>query len=555
MSRKSLTRVLPPAHAIGRLMLVSVIMGQIAGSAQAQDGYRIAGTVVNTVSGSPLARARVTIYDVRNPRNLSAQITSEDGHFDFTQLPAGKYSLQGEKRGFIGANYEQHEQFSSAIVTGADIDTEHLMLRLAPYAVLSGKVLDEAGEPVRQATVALYREDRRTGIGRTQKIRQDNTDDQGFYEFTPLVGGIYYLSVTAKPWYGMHLPAEKPDNVTDEPRAVDRSLDVAYPMTYYKDATEADDASPIPIRGGDHLQIDLTLNPVPALRLLFRVPDQGRYGVNQPSLQKPSFDGLESLPNSGIEMVSPGLFAIDGVPAGHYEVRSFGRPGQDPPSEVDIDVSEDGQELDTSKASPTSTVQATVQLQGEEHLKQMFVILRNSKMRVVGARIVDEKGEIEFNDLAPGRYEVLAQTSQKAYAVLRISTANGGATDGNRLDVAPGATLNVTLTVVGSTVSVQGFVKRKGQGIAGAMVVLVPKDPGSNRQLFRRDQSDLDGSFSLQGVISGTYTIVAIENGWDLDWSSPGVIAHYCDRGRAVKIADVNRGSVSLPEAIELQPR
>ena len=62
------------------------------------------------------------------------------------------------------------------------------------------------------------------------------------------------------------------------------------------------------------------------------------------------------------------------------------------------------------------------------------------------------------------------------------------------------------------------------------MIVMVPKDPESNGELFRRDQSDLDGSFSLGTVIPFEYTIVAIENGWDLNWSQPGVIAHYQER-------------------------
>ena len=53
----------------------------------------------------------------------------------------------------------------AAIVTGAGLDTEHLVLRLDPSAMLSGKILDELGEPVRQDTVSLYREDRQVGVG------------------------------------------------------------------------------------------------------------------------------------------------------------------------------------------------------------------------------------------------------------------------------------------------------------------------------------------------------------------------------------------------------
>ena len=70
------------------------------------------------------------------------------------------------------------------------------------------------------------------------------------------------------------------------------------------------------------------------------------------------------------------------------------------------------------------------------------------------------------------------------------------------------------------------------------MVVLVPRDPEINRDLFRRDQSDLDGTFTLQNVVPGTYTVLAIDNGWDLDWSQPGVIAATSPTGTRLKSAN-----------------
>src|SRR5437660_6158912 len=73
-------------------------------------GYRIAGTVVSKTDRHPLALARVVIRDVKNQQNLQSLITSEDGQFEFSGLPAGKYSLEGAKRGFISGNYDQHDQ-------------------------------------------------------------------------------------------------------------------------------------------------------------------------------------------------------------------------------------------------------------------------------------------------------------------------------------------------------------------------------------------------------------------------------------------------------------
>jgi hypothetical protein len=113
------------------------------------NGYRVSGTVVSKVDGHPLARARVTLRDTKGSEKFESLVTAEDGKFYFQGVPPGKYSLTGRKRGFISAAYDQHEQFSTAIVTGAGIDTEALVLRLAPAARITGKILDESGEPVR----------------------------------------------------------------------------------------------------------------------------------------------------------------------------------------------------------------------------------------------------------------------------------------------------------------------------------------------------------------------------------------------------------------------
>src|SRR6185436_20729955 len=97
-----------------------------------------------------------------------------------------------------------------------------------------------------------------------------------------------------------------------------------------------------------------------------------------------------------------------------------------------------------------------------------------------------------------------------------------------------GAALVVSLRVVGGTADVNGLAQRAGKGAAGAMIVLVPKNPEANRELFRRDQSDLDGTFTFRSVIPGAYTAIAIENGWDLDWSKPAVLLRYAARGQNI---------------------
>lgn len=86
------------------------------------------------------------------------------------------------------------------------------------------------------------------------------------------------------------------------------------------------------------------------------------------------------------------------------------------------------------------------------------------------------------------------------------------------------------------------------------MIVLVPKDPEANRELFRRDQSDLDGTFTFHSVIPGSYTAIAIENGWDLDWSKPAVIAQYAPHGEKIVVGG-SQSAIQLPSPLEIQPK
>jgi uncharacterized surface anchored protein len=529
--------------------------------------YRIAGTVVSKADGRPLVRARITVTDARDPQKTQSGVTSEDGKFEFRELPSGKYSLSGAKRGFISAAYDQHDQFSTAIVTGAGLDTETLVLRLAPDAVIRGKVLDEVGDPVRRAMVALYYDDHSGGVDEIHQFRNALTDDQGEYEMTPLQPGTYFLSASATPWYAIHSHPEpahfepahsepagsETEGQSDATPTVDRSLDVAYPVTYYPDVTDADSAAPIPVQGGERVQVDIHLNPVPSLRLLFRVPDNGKNGFAYPQLQQPAFDGSTFVQSSGGRMVSPGVLEITGVPAGRYNVRTQG-PGAAFQMEG-VDLTRDGEEVDTSKSEALSNVKVSVQVPGEAALPPRLIVGLRSGHRVAAAwQAIDAKGEVELQQVAPGRYEVLAQSSTRRYSVAHM-TAEGAEVSGRTLTVAAGSSPAVSLTLVSGSAELEGIAKRLGKPFAGAMVVLVPKNPEMDHDLFRRDQSDQDGTFTLHGVMPGSYTLLAIENGWDLDWSQPGVIAAYLKRGRKLQVGNEGTKPVNVGEPVEVQSK
>ncbi len=78
------------------------------------------------------------------------------------------------------------------------------------------------------------------------------------------------------------------------------------------------------------------------------------------------------------------------------------------------------------------------------------------------------------------------------------------------------------------------------------MIVLAPLDLKSNPALFRRDQSDSDGTFTLNAVVPGRYTLMAIEDGWDLEWADPAVLQKYISGGESVQIAPNQKTDVSV---------
>ena len=127
--------------------LISIMLGQtVAADAGAQQRFRIAGMVVNSLTNQPIASAAVAIAPVEqgSERDIARSVlTGSDGRFAFDGLPRGKYSLMAQTRGFILQAFNHHDIYASAIVAGPGLDSEYLIFRLDPDASLEGRVTDE----------------------------------------------------------------------------------------------------------------------------------------------------------------------------------------------------------------------------------------------------------------------------------------------------------------------------------------------------------------------------------------------------------------------------
>lgn len=309
-------------------MLMQGRMGAQTAQAQAANtsmsGYRIAGKVVDAVTGEPLAHATAALRASSDFHIYKVVQANADGRFLFPNLPAGKFALMASKAGYITGSYMEHENYSSAIVTGEGQSTDDLVLGISPSASLQVKVLDDFGDPVGNATIRCFRKSHDYGQGELIAFVDTlTTDDFGSQMLYRLIPGDYYVAVTAQPWYAMNnLQSRKVQPVL---YAANPALDLAYPSTFYDSASRQEDATPIHLKPGTHAEITVQLHAVPALHI--QIPATNASGnsigsmLEPPELRPILFDSNALHEDHyGLERIENGDQVITGVAPGDYEL-------------------------------------------------------------------------------------------------------------------------------------------------------------------------------------------------------------------------------------------
>jgi hypothetical protein len=523
--------------------------------------YSIAGTVINAASGEPVRHANVAALSEEDSHTVAAVESDNEGHFSLEHLPAAKYQLTASKRGYRTAFYDEHQEFNSAIVTGPGQETTNLNFRLVPGSILHGVVITDGGDAVENARVMLFQ---KTRNGRTEgRITQsDNatTDDTGAYEFNNLAAGEYLLAVVAEPWYALHRSSSRgrqrsagaadSDGGASDPAA---ALDVAYPVTYFDSTTDEASASRIVLGGGARVEANITLHPTPALHIDVDTPRKQDGSIARAELRQTVFGSVVGTESAGYldsTQAEKGTTEFTGVAPGHYELSQG-----DPPRILEMDASSNIQ-VDPTLGVPTVSVRGTLHTSaGAPLTDECNVSLESadSSARQNSLQAVCLRGAFNFPSVPAGQWQVSAEGSGSQLSIASITESNR--TRAGDLITVQDRPLSLVVAITQGATRVTGFARRDGKGIAGVMVVLVPRELTALPALARRDQSDSDGSFSLRDAAPGQYTLVAIEDGWGLDWAQPEVIARYLRGGIAVTVSDRPGKLQPLAEPVPVQTR
>jgi protocatechuate 3,4-dioxygenase beta subunit len=339
--------------------------------------------VIDGVSGEPIADAVVSFNRFPGARmaapggaspaaNLQQPVvTGADGRFVFRSLPPGNYpviaSLGGYVSGMVGQGRPGGPDRALDLADGERVFDA--TIRLWKHAVITGSVVDEAGDPAVELTVNAYR--RITVDGRSQlspgSAQTARTDDRGRFRFSHLTPGDYVVvvpltasampsavydaliqAVTANPsvppdWYmdlmlsggEMMFRSGPPVLVNGTlwstsfagmPPPTESGRTSSYRTTYYPAATSSSDATVITVRAGEERHgVNLQLALVPTARISGTVQSPtgnvANLAVRLQPVQSDPGAAVPDLEMGGTVTRPDGSFTFHQVPAGQYLVR------------------------------------------------------------------------------------------------------------------------------------------------------------------------------------------------------------------------------------------
>jgi hypothetical protein len=353
----------------------SVIAGQVI---DAGTNLPIAGaTVMNTRMGAPRgtgpgaagAPVRITYPD--------RLLTGADGRFVLRDLPKGSYTLDARADGYLGGTSGQTRPgaTSEPIDVGDGERVTDVRIRLWKNAVVTGTIVDEAGEPAVVTPVRVYRRVAVAGRVRYTPSVYAQTDDRGVYRASGLSPGDYIVAV---PQTQATMPSAIMDTMlqgiagggspltgalmdvmssgaairgtgvrvgdlmlSSEAGAAAPSSDgriFAYQTVLYPAAVSLSQASLITIKSGEERSgIDLQLRLAPTFRVSGTVSfPGGTTGLVTVRLTPASDDGTGDL---GFDVATAatrqdGTFTFLGVPPGQFFVRVIKPPRPQIPPEL-----------------------------------------------------------------------------------------------------------------------------------------------------------------------------------------------------------------------------
>ena len=479
--------------------------------AQQQQGKAtLEGSVINRISGQVLKNTRLVLQP--EDRNAAAgersTSTSANGTFQIRNVDAGKYRLFAERPGFESQYYTSTglNIYQGTILTiDSAAELKDLTIKLNPYGAVSGRVVDEDGEPLVHVSVQAMHSVYMRGKRQLISTGQGMTDDLGEYRIFELPMGQYVVQAKA----------------SGEPLLIEQRR-YAYVPAYYPNAEDPRSATVLALAPGQaHRSVDFHLRRVPTVSV------QGSILASAGEMRSVMVYLLPRA-SAGLAEKSPvpvvdGRFEIPAVLPGSYILAAdqFGETGGAVSSaRVALEVRDQdikGITLALTRPGELSgkvQVEASKTATGLPELKETLT-LQISLQRLddesafVGA-VADDGGKFRLKGITPGLYRVLVNNLRAGHYVKSIRIGDYEVTE-TGLDLGRGVLPGELMVVLSANGGTLKGTTRNENGVSpgGAQVLAIPISGARRMKMAVTDQS---GRYEIKGLAPGDYRVFAFED-------------------------------------------
>ena len=513
----------------------------------------IRGRIVNA-EGRPLRRVQMRLSGELIPDGRTTS-TNGLGRFEIGELPAGRYTLNATRAGYLPMSYGQSRPGEAGrpieLAEGQAFANADFLL---PHsALISGRIFDEAGEPLAGANVLTLQMRFFNGRRRLTPVRGNAvTDDTGQYRLSGLEPGEYYVQASSREtWEGN--PPEKEM--------------LGFVPTYYTASPSPAEAQRVAVRAGQEVSaIDIGLIPgkvgkvsgtvvnaqgLPlageTVSLSFEIRGDGFMMMSGGQSTKVNADGTFTFRN-----VAPAEY--------HLNVRTVATPDR-PAEAANVIISVAGGDLDgvnvvTGAAGGVSgrvVVDGDASLPGplSKLIVRALPVDRDTAINIGSipdnGRVRDD-GSFELKSIA-GQVRLSIGPLADGWAIRQIDQGGRDVTS-QAVDTA-GRTLDgFTIALTNRFPSVSGALHDdKGEPAVAGTIILFPDEPSlwvEDLRTVRTARVDQSGLFSIKAVRPGDYLAVAVPTVTNNQWNDPEYLESLRDQAKRVSLKEGDARQLDL---------
>jgi len=505
----------------------------------------IRGHVVAADSGQPLRKAQVRIVSGELRENRLAT-TDADGKFEFKEVVPGRYNVSASKGSYVSLQYGQQRPFEPGkpLEILATQTIEKVDFALPRGAVITGRVLDEFGEPLPDAMVSVQRYQNMGGQRRLVPAgRTATTNDIGEFRLFAIPPGQYYLSATLR---GMGMMGDSDD----------RS---GYTATYFPGTSSIAEAQKITVALGQIISdINMALMPTRVSRITGTALDsQGRplMGMVMPV---PRGDSMMMMFGPPAQIKPDGSFVVSGLAPGRYllQVRGMSADGETASQEVTVN----GDDINDVRlvASKPSVVTgrilvdpAAAQALRPSTLRLGLQPVQMEMMMMGGYAPAVVKDDLSFElKASPGQLRVTLMGPTPGWSIRSVRYHGTDITDSG-MEFRPSEDIaDVEVEVTNKVTDVSGLVTNgKGETLKEYSIVVFPQDREkwtANSRYMKTARPDQDGRYKINGLPPGEYRVIALDYLDQNEWNSPEFLDSIRSKATTFSVNEGESKSVDL---------